>query len=251
MMPKPIICLTLPCILMTLSFYSPLLLAKDLVTVKEKPRSASILDLAKLNISCPTNTKVIPIVVHRTTRSKQIKAPHGLDNDQTWLQAQLKEAQALFGQVGLCFRFSLERSLPQSESIMKTRTQRTRLGRLKGRLHRGQIDLFIVNKLADVDVPNTEIRGVHWRDPKDRKNKRWIILSRIARPKVLAHELGHYFDLPHSKYPKSIMNKKPRKQPPMSKRGFVQAEYSIIQRAWKRMKKTGHLKPYPFESSKE
>ena len=65
-------------------------------------------------------------------------------------------------------------------------------------------------------------------DPKDRKGKRWIILSRIARAKVLAHELGHYFDLPHSKYPESIMNKKPRKTPPMAKRGFVPAEYSIM-----------------------
>ncbi|MAD60361.1 MAG: hypothetical protein CMH49_02455 [Myxococcales bacterium] len=226
--------------------YRPSLLAKDVASLKEKSRSVPVLNLVKLNTSCATNTKVIPIVVHRTARSKQIKPPHGLGDDQTWLQAQLKEAQALFGQVGLCFRFSLEHPLPQSESIMKTRAQRTRLGRLKGRLHKGQIDLFIVNKLADVDVPNTEIRGVHWRDPKDRKNKRWIILSRIARPKVLAHELGHYFDLPHSKYPKSIMNKKPRKQPPMSKRGFVQAEYSIIRKAWKRMKKTGHLKPYPL-----
>ena len=44
---------------------------------------------------------------------------------------------------------------------MKTRTQRTRLGRTKDRLHKGKIDLFVVNKLADVDVPNTEIRGVH------------------------------------------------------------------------------------------
>mgnify|MGYP004161725649 CR=1 FL=1 len=56
--------------------------------------------------------------------------------------------------------------------------QRVR-GRISGRIERGRIDLFIVNRLNDVDIEGAEIRGVHWRDPKDRKGKRWIILSRI------------------------------------------------------------------------
>ena len=223
-----------------LLLYPSLVFAKS-TAPDHKYLSKSKLNLTELNLPCATNTEVISIVVHRSPRASKVKAPRGLNEDHTWLQAQLKEAQALFGQIGLCFNYSIELSLPKSESIMKTRTQRTRLGRTQGRLHRGKIDLFIVNKLADVDVPNAEIRGVHWRDPKDRKGKRWIILSRIARAKVLAHELGHYFDLPHSKYSKSIMNKKPRKTPPMAKRGFVPAEYSIMSRAWKRMKENGHL----------
>ena len=37
-----------------------------------------------------------------------------------------------------------------------------------------------------------------------------MILSRIAPPRVLAHELGHYFGLPHSDVPGSLMNTGPR-----------------------------------------
>lgn len=199
--------------------------------------------LEHINQSCDPNTETVSIVLHITKRDQKTKAPKGLESDQAWLSAQLKEAQSLFKQIGVCFRFTDHYGLPKSESQMKTRTQRTRLGRRSGRLHKGHIDLFIVNKLVDVDVPDQQIRGVHWRDPKDRKHKRWIILSRIARPKVLAHELGHYFDLPHSKYPKSIMNKTPRTVPPMNERGFVKAEYKIMKKAWARMKRNKHLVP--------
>ena len=227
-------------ILIALLLYPSLILAKP-IALDHKYLPKNQLDLTKVNLPCAIDTEVISIVVHRSPRAKKVRSPRDLKDDHSWLQAQLKEAQALFAQIGVCFNYSMDLPLPKSESIMKTRTQRTRLGRTKGRLYKGKIDLFIVNKLADVDVPNTEIRGVHWRDPKDRKGKRWIILSRIARAKVLAHELGHYFDLPHSKYPESIMNKKPRNLPPMSKRGFAPAEYSVMARAWKRMKTNGHL----------
>ena len=124
---------------------------------------------------------------------------------------------------------------------MKTRKQRTALGRRAGALKRGLIDLFIVGRLEDVDQPGSFIRGVHWRDPKARKKKRWIILSRIAKQVVFAHELGHYFSLPHSEFSHSIMNKTPRETPPMSDRGFVKSEIAKMKRARQKMFKTGHL----------
>jgi hypothetical protein len=194
-----------------------------------------------VNDTCAVDTQKVKIIIHRTSRLKTVKSPPKLDTDELWLSAQIKEANQLFKTIGVCFVITETHSLPKSESSMKTRKQRTQLGRLKGRLTRGAIDLFIVNRLEDVDVKDTEIRGVHWRDPKDRRQKRWIILSRIARSKVLAHELGHYFDLPHSRYPISIMNKTPRATPPMSKRGFVRAEYKVIKKAWQRMTKTQYL----------
>ena len=73
------------------------------------------------------------------------------------------------------------------------------MGREHARLESGAINLFIVDRLDDIDIPGEQIRGVHWRDPKARTRKRWIFLSRIAGAMVLAHELGHYFSLPHSK----------------------------------------------------
>jgi hypothetical protein len=35
--------------------------------------------------------------------------------------------------------------------------------------------------------------GVHWRAG----TRRWVFLTARARPPVLAHELGHFFGLPH------------------------------------------------------
>lgn len=191
--------------------------------------------------SCSTESEKVDLVIHLTTRDPSVRSPKGLDSDQSWLLAQLQEANTLFSEIGICFRVASILSLPKSESTMSSRIQRTQLGRGKERLHHGKIDVFIVNRLEDVDVKGAEIRGVHWRDPRNKESRRWIILSRIARSKVLAHELGHYFDLPHSTYPESIMNKTPRPLPPMKERGFVETEYSIMKRAWGKMKRSSHL----------
>jgi predicted Zn-dependent protease len=69
-----------------------------------------------------------------------------------------------------------------------------------------------------------------------------VILSRIARPLVLAHELGHYFSLPHGRDPYSIMNKAPR-DIPYEERGFTKREYAQMRRAWRKMKRSAHLTP--------
>ena len=206
----------------------------------------------KIEPLCAVGFERIRIAVHLSPRDPHIKSPkvYGvlLNQDHLWLKAQLKEANTLFTPLKLCFWIDEAQSLPQSDGVMKTRMQRTQLGRSQDHLKTGRIDIFVVNRLNDVDVKGAEIRGVHWRDPTDRTRKRWIILSRIARPKVMAHELGHYFDLPHSTYPSSIMNKKPRAKPPMNARGFVKQEYKIMKRAWRRMKRSGHLKPIPLKS---
>lgn len=196
---------------------------------------------------CSPSTHEVFIAVHLSPRSARVRAPKvkgvKLQDDMRWLTAQLNEANRLFAKLDLCFVMREASRISKRDGVMKTRAQRTSLGSQSGRLTWGQIDLFIVNRLEDVDVADAEIRGVHWRDPKDRDRRRWIILSRIARPKVLAHELGHYFDLPHSRYPASIMNKTPRAKPPMSARGFVKAEYQKMRSAWERMRRTGQLAP--------
>ncbi len=187
----------------------------------------------------------VGVRVHITLNPKK---PEPSKRDLEWFQKHWLEANRLFIPIGVCFKIVEVIQHSSTDWHMKTRAQRTRLGRGKGRLQRGMIDLFIVGKLADVDRLGEYIRGVHWRAPKDRKNRRWIIISRIARPLVLAHELGHYFSLPHSKALSSIMNKTRRAHPPMSKRGFTIKEYAQMKRAWRSMLKRGHLKTAPLSN---
>ena len=156
-----------------------------------------------------------------------------------WLRQQLNEANRLFRPLKLCFQLTEVRRLPASLWRVRSRSMRSSIG--LPRHLRGKIDLFVIGRLDDVDIAGEEIRGVHWRHPRDRRRLRWIFLSKIAAARVLAHELGHYFDLPHSTAPKSIMNKTPRSTPPPAERGFTRSEYQRMRRAWSRMRRNGHL----------
>ncbi len=158
----------------------------------------------------------------------------------TWIHEQIKQSNRLFAKIKVCFELDDIVALSDQYNVLETANQRTKLG--KDRLTSGLIDLFIVSKLADIDIKGEEIRGVHWRNPKNKQKSRWIILSKIASHLVLAHELGHYFDLPHSEYEQSIMNKKERAYP-MNQRGFVEDEYKIMEKAKKRMIEDQHLIP--------
>ncbi len=89
--------------------------------------------------------------------------------------------------------------------------------------HKGVAHIFVVRQLDDVDIAGEVIRGLHWHLRGDR-SKRWIILSSIGGTVVLAHELGHFFGLPHSRYVESVMNKKPREAPTWEERIFAEPE---------------------------
>jgi hypothetical protein len=101
--------------------------------------------------------------------------------------------------------------------------------------------VYLVRKLADVDVEGEVIRGVHWRYRPD-TSKRWIILSSIASSLVLSHEMGHFFGLPHSGYKVSLMNKKPAPgRPPWPLRVFAPQELTKMKRDRDSMKQSGML----------
>jgi hypothetical protein len=85
------------------------------------------------------------------------------------------------------------------------------------------VHVFVVGRLADVDIAGNEIRGVHWRERADRTH-RWVILSKIAGSLVLPHELGHFFGLPHSTHDISLMNKTVRLTPLVSELTFAEPE---------------------------
>jgi hypothetical protein len=57
----------------------------------------------------------------------------------------------------------------------------------------GAITVLVVPRVRDLDLPTYDLKGVHWRA----RGRRWIFLTAGARPPVLAHELAHYFGLPH------------------------------------------------------
>lgn len=67
------------------------------------------------------------------------------------------------------------------------------------------VNVFFVESLRDVDDRALYRRGVHWR-PAPNPSVRYIIVIRDAPPSVLAHELGHYFGLPHVATKNNLMS---------------------------------------------
>ncbi|MEE9381792.1 MAG: hypothetical protein V3V08_00055 [Nannocystaceae bacterium] len=152
-----------------------------------------------------------------------------------WLRAQVKTANQHFAAIEVGFEVTGVEPLSATYAHTLSRSQRDEIGR--GHTHVGSVPLFLVARLGDVDHPGRQIRGVHWRR-RQKVSERWLIMSEIAQPTVLAHELGHFFDLPHSTHSISIMNKRERKLPPRSTRTFAPAEVEQMIRARDRMLST-------------
>lgn len=150
--------------------------------------------------------------------------------DAAWLGAQVTHANTVFADVGVGFEVTAVSSAGPDVRRVLTREDRDRLGRAS---HDARfVDVWVVGQLANVDDPG-DIRGVHWRDRAARAH-RWIILSAIAPVPVLAHELGHYFGVPHSAAAGSLMNKSGNDPTPFAERRFVAAEQRRIRRSAKR-----------------
>lgn len=161
-----------------------------------------------------------------------VATPAGPVRDVAWVSAQVEQAQRHFALIDTSFEVVAADALPAVDLEIDDRDERDALGH--ARFTRGVVHVFVVGRLADVDVAGSEIRGVHWRERADRTH-RWVILSQIAGSLVLSHELGHFFGLPHSSYDISLMNKTVRLTPLVAELTFAPQEVTRMRKHRDRM----------------
>jgi hypothetical protein len=141
-----------------------------------------------------------------------------------FLAVQLATANRHFASIDLGVQVVGIDSLPAAAAHIATREQRNAVA--VGRLSGPVIHVFVTGQLDDVDAPNAVIRGVAWHAPNS--DRKYVILSTAAPDRVLAHELGHVFGLPHSRHAISIMNKTERAEPPLAQRTFADPEIAAM-----------------------
>ena len=149
--------------------------------------------------------------------------------DAAWIERQLANANKHFAPLDVAFQIVGIEAAPESSITVDDRDERVALGAL---INGKVIDVFVTTDLVDIDKPGNIVYGVTWWTVGDRK---FVILSTQAWERTLAHELGHVFGLPHSKFAISIMNKRPREKPPMEERTFHSSELAKMKPRLKEM----------------
>ncbi|HTR49531.1 MAG TPA: matrixin family metalloprotease [Kofleriaceae bacterium] len=148
-----------------------------------------------------------------------------------WVAAQVATANRHFARLDIGFQLAGVDALPASAVHVETRSDRDELasGGLGGKL----VHVFVVGQLDDVDVDGAVAWGVTWHQHRD--DRKYLIVSAQALERTLAHELGHFFGLPHSSYAISIMNKTERTEPPMDQRTFADEEIDAMRPVLQRL----------------
>jgi hypothetical protein len=136
----------------------------------------------------------VPVLLH-------VAREHGVEvASEEFIASQLEHANTLYRPLGIELVIAGRRSF--REARMSSREDRDALG---AHLRAGVVNWFVVAQLMDVDEPGRERRGVHWR-VRAAPHRRFVIVSAIAGPYVLAHELGHFFGNPqHSEVAGNLM----------------------------------------------
>ncbi len=153
-----------------------------------------------------------------------------------FIAEQLAAADAIYRPLGieLVGREGEPLSAPHAELV--TRADRDALSR---HVRKRAIHCFVVARLMDVDEPGRERRGVHWR-PRPNPRRSFLIVSKISKPYVLAHELGHLFGNPkHSLVPGNLMSYERTAAPPF----LDAAQVRNVRRALAALLKNGTLVP--------
>jgi len=143
----------------------------------------------------------LPLAVAVAASADDGGAPRPAQDD-AWIDAQIAEATRLFtAHASMRFAKTSSRAIDARYAHMETRADRDSLAPL-ARL--GVINVFVVASLRDVDEADRMRMGVCW-SPHGDRSARYVILSAIAKPSVLAHELGHFHGLPHSRVTNNVM----------------------------------------------
>jgi hypothetical protein len=148
-----------------------------------------------------------------------------------WLALQFATANRHFASLDVGFQVVGIATLPASGAHIATRKERDALA--ADRLHGKVIHVFIVGQLDDIDEAGKIIYGVTWHTRADAR--KYVLVSTAGIERVLAHELGHVFGLPHSSYAISIMNKTARDEPPPEQRTFADEEIAAMRPVLKRL----------------
>jgi len=120
-----------------------------------------------------------------------------------WLDAQVAEAERLFGPVGVHFRWVIRKAGKPGAGRAEVETRDDR-DAFQDQLEQGYINVFVVRSLRDVDEPPRMRMGVTWTQRETKR--RYVVLSSIAKPSVLAHELGHFFGNGHTTVTNNLMS---------------------------------------------
>lgn len=154
----------------------------------------------------------------------------------SFLTEQLAAANTIYRPLGIELVVLERVPLAARHARLITRADRDALAPY---VRKGEIHCFVVAKLMDVDEPGRERRGVHWH-ARSVPGRSFLIVSKISRPYVLAHELGHMFGhREHSDVPGNLMSYKRTDQPP-----FLDAtQAQRVQRTLADLVKMGVLVP--------
>lgn len=174
----------------------------------------------------------IPVVFHVAQSEGQPVAPPA------FIAEQLAAANTIFGPLGIELVDKEHVPLLGTHAELVTRADRDALAR---HVRRGVIDCFVVAKLMDVDEPGRERRGVHWH-ARPAPHANFLIVSKISRPYVLAHELGHLFgNREHSDVPGNLMSYTRAEGPPF----LDETQVGRVRRALSAMLKSRRLVALP------
>ncbi len=121
-----------------------------------------------------------------------------------WVDEQIAEAIRLMKPHGVSVGEVVRRPLTEELARLEDADDRDAVS---AHLASKSINAFFVKSLRDVDKPDRFIRGVRWRNRRN-LSKDYVIVSSIAGPLTLCHELGHFLGNGHSQVVNNVMSYK-------------------------------------------